>query len=142
MNAYVKPLPLIDEQNRPFWDAAKAHELRLPQCGSCGHIRVQFERWCPQCGSRDTQWTLLSGRGKVWSHCTFHRKYFPEFEDELPYNVALVQLEEGPRLITNIVGIDRQDIRIDMPVQVSFDDVTPTVTLVKFRPTSRETNPV
>jgi len=95
---------------------------------------VQFERWCPKCGSRDMHWARLSGRGTVWSHCTFHRKYFPEFEADLPYNVALVELEEGPRLITNLIDVDRRDIRIGMPVDVVFEDVTPDIALIKFRP--------
>lgn len=132
--AYTKPLPLIDAQSRPYWEAAHRHELRLPKCDDCGTLRIQFERWCPRCGSEKSTWARLSGRGTVWSHCTFHRKYFPEFEADLPYGVALVQLEEGPKLITNLVGVKHDEVRIGMPVEVFFDDVTPEVTLVKFRP--------
>lgn len=132
--AYTKPLPLIDAQSRPYWEAAHRHELRLPKCDDCGTLRIQFERWCPRCGSEKSTWARLSGRGSVWSHCTFHRKYFPEFEADLPYGVALVQLEEGPKLITNLVGVKHDEVRIGMPVEVFFDDVTPEVTLVKFRP--------
>ncbi|HEY5899775.1 MAG TPA: OB-fold domain-containing protein [Burkholderiales bacterium] len=131
---YTKPLPLIDAQSRPYWEAARRHELRLPKCDACGALRIQFERWCPQCGSDKSSWARLSGRATVWSHCTFHRKYFAEFEADLPYGVALVQLEEGPKLITNIVGIRHDEVRIGLPVEVVFDDVTPEVTLIKFRP--------
>ena len=134
MNPYAKPLPLIDERNRPFWDAAKDGKLMLPKCASCGHLAAQFERWCPACGSQDLAWTTLSGRGTVWSHCTFHREYFPEFAADLPYTVTLVELAEGPRLITNLVDVAKDDIRIGMPVDVAFVDVTPDVTLIKFRP--------
>ena len=131
---YTKPLPVIDEASRPFWDAAKRHELRLPCCDKCATCRTYFEKWCASCGNDTFTWKLLSGRGTVWSHCTFHRPYFQSLADEVPYNVALVELAEGPRLITNIVGIEREKIEIGMPVEVAFDDVTDEVTLVKFRP--------
>jgi uncharacterized OB-fold protein len=134
MIAYDKPLPVIDRQHRPFWDAARRHELHLPRCDGCGHLRVQFERWCPRCASQATTWTRMSGRASVWSHCMFHRMYFKAFEQDLPYGVALVELEEGPRLITNVVGIPRTEVRIGMPLEAVFEDVTPEVTLVKFRP--------
>ena len=134
MSIYTKPLPVIDAQNRPYWEAARRHELCLPKCVACGHLRVQFERWCPRCGSDNATWARLCGRGTVWSHCTFHRRYFKEFESDLPYGVAMVQLEEGPRLITNLVGVERAAVHIGMPVDVYFDDVTPEVSLVKFRP--------
>ncbi len=134
MPAYDKPLPPIDELSRPFWDAARAGELRLPGCKACQHLRAQFERWCPRCGSDQFDWVRLSGRGTVWSHVAFHRMYFKAFEDDLPYGVALVELEEGPRLISNIVGVSREAVAIGMPVEAVFDAVTPEVTLVKFRP--------
>lgn len=134
MGPYEKPLPLVDDLNRPFWEAARLGELRLPHCNDCGHIRVQFERWCPRCASQQATWNRLSGRGAVWSHVTFHRMYFKAFEDDLPYGVALVELEEGPRLITNIIGIKREHIAIGLEVQVAFDAVTPELTLIKFRP--------
>lgn len=134
MSTYTKPLPLVDAQSRPYWEAARRHELRLPKCDACGALRVQFERWCPRCGSEKSTWNRLSGRGTVWSHCTFHRPYFKQFEPDLPYGVALVQLDEGPKLITNIVGIERSGIRIGLQVHAVFEDVTPEVTLIKFRP--------
>lgn len=134
MGPYEKPLPNVDDQNRPFWEAARQGELRLPRCNSCGHIRVQFERWCPKCASQEFTWDRLSGRGVVWSHVTFHRMYFKAFEDDLPYGVALVELEEGPRLITNLIGIESEQISIGMEVQAAFDAVTPEITLIKFRP--------
>ena len=131
---YTKPLPVVDELSRPFWDAAKRHELRLPRCESCGAYRTHFEKWCASCGCDRFEWALLTGRGSVWSHCTFHRAYFAVLAADVPYSVALVELEEGPRLITNIVGIERERIEIGMAVEVAFEDVTDEVTLIKFRP--------
>lgn len=136
MAEYTKPLPAIDALSRPFWDAAKRHELRLPCCDACGTCRTHFEKWCASCGHDAFTWKHLSGRGTVWSHCTFHRAYFPSLAGEVPYNVALVELAEGPRLITNIVGIEREKIEIGMPVEVAFDDVTDDISLIKFRPSS------
>ena len=131
---YAKPLPRIDANGRPFWEAARRHELRLPKCDACGRLRVTFEPWCPRCGADASTWTALSGRGTVWSHCTFHRAYFESFAPELPYGVALVELEEGPRLVTNVIGLPREQVRIGLAVEAVFEDVTPEVTLVKFRP--------
>jgi uncharacterized OB-fold protein len=75
-----------------------------------------------------------SGRGMIWSWVVFWQRYFAAFEADIPYNVAYVELEEGPRLMTNLVEYDPASIRCDMPVEVVFDDVTPEVTLPKFRP--------
>lgn len=133
-SGYHGPLPVIDALSRPFWDAAKRHELRLPCCEACGTHRTYFEKWCASCGHDGYGWPLLCGRGTVWSHCAFHRAYFPSLAGAVPYNVALVELAEGPRIITNVVCIEREKIAVGMPVEVAFDDVTDAVTLVRFRP--------
>ena len=134
MSEYRKPLPAIDEHSAPFWQAAREHRLKLPKCTSCGTLRIHFERWCAECGHDGFEWTLLSGRGKLWSHCTFYKAYFEGFKEDLPYNVSIVELEEGPHLITNLVDIDQVELHIGMPLTVYFDDVTPELTLIKFKP--------
>jgi uncharacterized OB-fold protein len=131
---YKKPLPKIDSINQPFYDAAQKHELRLPKCNACGNIFYPPSIFCPACLSEDLGWPLLSGKGKVWSFIFMYQRYFPAFADEIPYNIAFVQIDEGPLLCTNLVGIANEDIKCDMPVEVFFDDATPEVTLVKFRP--------
>lgn len=136
MTAYTKPLPPIDEHSRPFWEAAKAGRLQLPRCNHCGAFHTYFEPWCNKCGKEGVHWEELSGRGRIWANCRFHRVYFPGFETEVPYNVALVELEEGPRLMTNIVGLPTgalTEMPIGMPVTAVFDPVTPDITLVKFK---------
>ena len=132
--AYTKPLPRPNALSQPFWDGARQHELRLQRCEACGKHRFPPSPRCPECLSDATQWVKASGRGKVWSWIRMWQRYFPAFEGELPYNVAYVELDEGPRLMTNLVGVDDADIRCDMPVEVVFDDVTDEVTLPKFRP--------
>lgn len=134
MTGYAKPLPYIDERNTPYWDGAKRHELRLLRCGGCGAYRFHPFRSCPSCGSQERSWHAVSGEGTVWSWCVFHRPYFKGFEAELPYNVVLVELDEGPRLYANLVGVPNQAIRIGMKVRARFEDVTDAVTLVKFEP--------
>lgn len=140
MSEYAKPLPKIDEHSEPFWTAAKEKWLQLPRCNHCGAFHTYFEPWCNKCGKEGVHWERLSGRGKIWANCRFHKAYFSGFEPDLPYNVAMVELDEGPRLVTNIVGLKTgalTEMPIGMAVEAVFDPVTPEVTLVKFRP-SRE----
>lgn len=133
MSEYRKPLPSIDERNQPFWDALKARRLDLLKCDRCGALRVQPHRYCPRCGNDGAKWVTVSGRGTVWSVGIFHQVYFEGFRDEVPYNVAVIELDEGVRLYSNIVGTPNRDIRIGDRVEAVFDPVTDEVTLLKFR---------
>jgi uncharacterized OB-fold protein len=135
MADYNKPLPnMSNERTRPYWEAAKRHELRMQRCPSCGYVRYPPAPRCPECLEENDEWVLLSGRGKIWSFNVYHHIFNQAFKDEIPYNVALVELEEGPRLLSNIVGVPNDLLHVDMPVEVAFDDVTDEVALVKFRP--------
>jgi uncharacterized OB-fold protein len=137
MAEYKKPLPAISSMNQSYWDGLRRRELRLQRCNDCGKTWYPPSPFCPVCWSRNFAWQKLSGRGKVNSWVVFHQAYFSSFKDEVPYNVAEVELEEGPRLLTNLVGVDNADISIGMPVAIIFDDVTEDVTLAKFRPTGK-----
>ncbi len=132
--AYAKPLPVIDERSRPWWEAARRHKLQLQRCEQCGHLAFPPAPMCPGCRSTELGWIDVSGRGKVWSWTVFHKSYFAGFANEIPYAVAIVELEEGPRMWTQVVGIERDQLKMGMPVEVVFEDVTDEVTLVKFRP--------
>ena len=134
MEDYKKPLPIITENNRPFWEATKNHELRLQKCAKCAKFWYPSGPLCPHCWSRDYEWTRVSGRGRVTSWVVFHQVYFDSFREDVPYNVAQVELEEGPRLMSGLVNIKNEEIIMDMPVEVVFEDVTEEVTLHKFRP--------
>jgi uncharacterized OB-fold protein len=133
--SYAKPLPRPNRLSQPFWDGAKRHELLLQKCSACGHVWFPPSLRCPKCLSTEYEWSKASGRGKVWSWIVMWQRYFPAFETDIPYNVAYVELEEGPKLMTNIVGCDNDAIHCDMPVEVVFEDVTPEITLPKFKPT-------
>ena len=137
MQEYRKPLPRPNRLSQPFWDGARQHELRLQRCSHCGHHRLPPSPRCPQCLSDAHEWVQASGRGKVWSWIEMWQRYFPAFEGEIPYNVAYVELEEGPRLMTNLIDVDAESIYCDMPVEVVFEDVTPEISLPKFRPSPR-----
>jgi uncharacterized OB-fold protein len=131
---YSKPLPRLTAENRPFWAAAKRHQLRLQRCQECGRFRYPPAPVCPDCFGERADWASVSGRGTVTTWVVFHKVYFPAFADDVPYNVVQVELEEGPRLTANLVGIANDRIAVGMPVEVLFDDVTPEVTLPRFQP--------
>jgi uncharacterized OB-fold protein len=132
--AQRKPLPRVDEETRPWWEALVRHELYVQQCAACGTRRLPPRALCPACLSAETTWLRASGRGTVYSYTVTFQNQAPGFREELPYVLALVELEEGPRLMTNVVGCVPDAVRIGMPVEVVFDDVAPEVTLAKFRP--------
>ena len=134
MNANLqKPLPVISNLNRPYWEGTKKHELRLQRCTSCARLWAPHGPVCPYCLSEEFNWEKLSGRGRIASWVVFHKVYFPSFEKEIPYNVAFIELEEGPRIIANVVGVPREELRIGMKVEVVFEDINDEVTVPKFR---------
>ena len=137
MAEYAKPLPGLRRQNRPFFEGAKQGELRLQRCTSCGHHWFPPSDNCPSCLSFDFEWVTLSGHGRIWSWIVMHQRYFKGFEDDIPYNVAFVELEEGPFLMSTIVDVPFDQIRCDLPVEVVFEDATEEIALPKFRPTGR-----
>lgn len=134
MSQYAKPLPEIGPDNRPFWDACRAGRLAMQRCDDCGHLRYPVASVCPQCLSERARWTDLSGRGEVLSRMVFHQVYHKAFAAEVPYNVVLVQLDEGPRMFSNVVGVPNEQVQVGLRVQVCFDPVTAEVTLPRFRP--------
>ena len=137
MQPYAKPLPPITAKSLPFWQATREHRLLLPRCDNCKNFHTYFEPWCSQCGHQGVHWAPLSGRGRIWSNCRFHKHYFPGFDG--PYNVAMVELEEGPRIMTNIVGTPNgtlDEMPIGIAVEAVFEEVNDTVTLLKFKPVS------
>jgi uncharacterized protein len=130
--AYRKPLPRIDEESRGWWEALARHELYFQRCRDCGTKRLYPRAACPSCLSAATDWVRASGYGIVYSFTVTYQNQAPGFREELPYVLAIVELEEGLRLMTNVVGAP-DAVRIGMPVEVVFDDVTSEVTLPKFR---------
>ncbi len=127
-------LPAITDLNRPFWDGCAAGVLRFQACRPNGHLRYPISEVCPTCLSKEYEWRDVSGDGEVLSAVIFHRAYHPSYQADVPYNVALVQLAEGPRMFSNVMPLDRRDIAAGTRVHVMFDEVAPGVAIPRFTP--------
>ncbi|HZR42028.1 MAG TPA: Zn-ribbon domain-containing OB-fold protein [Ktedonobacteraceae bacterium] len=129
-----KPIPVPDEASKPFFDGAREHKLMVQKCAACSTVMWPVKPRCNNCLSEDLMWTPVSGKGTLYSFTLMHQVFHPGFAAEVPYNIAEVDLEEGLRIITNIVGCDNADLQIGMPLEATFEDVTDEVTLPKFKP--------
>ena len=130
---YAKPLPVITEESRPFWEGCRQGKLMLQYCSQCQHYQFYPRLYCVQCGMATPEWVEVSGRGVVYSYTIIRQNKSPQFTNDTPYNVALVQLAEGPRMLSNIVDIPLSEIRVDMPVMIVFDAVTDAIALPRFK---------
>ena len=128
-----KPLPVPNSDSKPFWDACARHELRFQKCAACSLVRWPPSFICPQCHSFEAEWTRSQGKGKVISYVVYHREFHPAFKAELPYVTAIVELDEGARMLTNIIGCPSTDVRCDMPVELVWEDISEEFSLPKFR---------
>ena len=127
----TRPLPASNPDLDPFYEYCKRRELRLPKCTECGAFRFPPSATCPKCTATGHEWLPVSGRGKVFSWIVMTRAYHPAFKP--PYAVAIIELEEGPRLYSNVLGIDPSEIAQDMPVAVTFDEIDDEHTIPIFK---------
>lgn len=132
----AKPIPVPDEASAPFFEGARQGRLMLMRCRACGAWRMPSRDRCDRCWSTDTEWAAASGKGTLYTFGIMHQRYHPAFAAEIPYNVAVVELAEGPRLTTNIIDCPNDQLRVGMPVEVVFDSVSDDVSVPKFRPAS------
>lgn len=116
------PAPIVNADSAPYWEGARNGKLLLQRCRDCGTLRFFPRYLCTACGSDHTEWAEASGRGTVHSFTIVHRAAFPEFQARTPYVVALIDLEEGPRMMTNIVGDDALEVAIGEAVTVAFEE--------------------
>jgi uncharacterized protein len=128
---YRKPLPVITSLNKPFWDYALKSVFALQVCARCGDAHLPPSPVCPKCLSDDQSWKPASGRGTLESWADFHRVYWDGFKEELPYRTCLVKLDEGPLIISNLVG-DGAKTRIGARLRVTFERVTEEIAIPKF----------
>lgn len=133
-NPSKKPIPRVDQESKGFWEACRRHELALQACRSCGAVRYYPRALCSQCLSSDTEWRIASGRGSVYTFTVTYQNQAEGFRDSLPYVLAYVELEEGVRLLTNIVDCAPDQVQIGMAVEVVFEDLSAEVALPKFKP--------
>ena len=131
----VKPF-LEELEAKPFWAKLREHKLTAQRCTSCGkYFSYPPQASCPHCLSTDYQWQELSGKGKVYSFVSYNRAWHPSYEGKTPYNVSLIDLDEGPRLISNVIDCPPEKVTIGMAVEVVYEDHE-DFTLPKFRPVS------
>jgi uncharacterized OB-fold protein len=130
-----RPVPQPTPETQEFWDGAKRGELRIQRCASCGRAYFFPRPFCPHCGSDDVAWFTASGRARLYSYVINHRPP-PGFRDDAPYVIAVVALEEGPRMMTNIVGVEPRPERLplDMPLRVRWERLSDEITLPLFEP--------
>lgn len=114
------PLPAVTPLTEPYWKGLEAGELRHQVCGSCGRVWLPAREECPSCLSDDVSWAASSGRGRIISWVVYHQASHPAFVQRVPYNVAIVELDEGARLITNIVA-DQSELAIERPVALRVE---------------------
>ena len=134
----ARPAPIRDPYNGPFWDALRAGVVRMPRCAGCGHVQFPMGPVCSECLGSDLAWTAVSGRGRVWGYAVYHHVFHPAFADEVPYNVAMIALDEGPLIASNVVGVENDAIQAGMRVAAVFDEVDAQTTLLRFRPLAEE----
>ncbi|WP_353807485.1 Zn-ribbon domain-containing OB-fold protein [Agromyces sp. SYSU T00194] len=125
-------LPNVTEANAPFWEGCAAGELRVQACDRCGLLRYPIAPWCPRCLAEECTWTPLSGDGEVLSTLVFHQRYHPAWADRLPYNVVLVQLDEGPRMLSNVTPLSETHVPVGSRVHVAFEEES-GVAIPRFR---------
>jgi uncharacterized protein len=118
------PLPIRTELTAPYWDSLQRGQLSFQKCRHCGHAWLPARTECPSCLQADWHWVPASGRAKVVSWVVFHIAYHKAFENRLPYNVAVIELEEGPRLISNVIGLpDPNALHIEQSVVLRIEQV-------------------
>jgi uncharacterized OB-fold protein len=130
---YTKPVPVPDEASRPWYEGARRHQLMLQRCGACGTAMAPVKPRCITCFAPSPAWVAAAGQGTLYTYTIVHQSY-PGFADQVPYNIAVVELEEGVRVTANVVDCDNDQLRIGMALEVVFDDITDDVTLPRFRP--------
>lgn len=115
------PAPIVNPDSAAYWEAAREERLVIRKCNSCSTLHFMPRYMCPACWSTELEWVPASGRGTVHSYSVVRRASAPEFADRVPYVIALIDLEEGPRMMANILGTDALQVRIGDAVDVCFE---------------------
>lgn len=135
MNEFSKPIPVADADSAPYWEGCRDGRLLIQQCAECETLRFPPNRICGACHSDKMKWIEASGKGRVYSWIVVNHAVPREvYGDDVPYAVALIDLEEGVRMVSNVIGFDPHEIAADMPVEVVFEPGGESVVLPKFRP--------
>lgn len=127
------PAPEVNPETEPFWAATARGELQVKQCEDCASLIYYPRSICPECGSLRTTWRQVSGRGRIYSYTVNHQGEGP-YREHGPFVLAYVELDEGPRLMTNIVADDPAELAVGLPVEVVFHDTGEGSALPRFQP--------
>jgi uncharacterized OB-fold protein len=127
-------LPKISDDTAPFWQGCKERRLLFQKCSECGHVRYPASFGCPQCLSPRNTWIESKGRGSIYSFVVFQRAFHPSMADRIPYTVAVVEIEEGPSFLTNIVGCDPTEVHCGQKVRLQWENAIDGLPLPMFRP--------
>lgn len=130
-------LPSVEDETRPYWEAAKAGRLLIKKCNGCGEVHHYPRPFCPSCWSEDVEWQEVSGNGTLYTYSIVFRNDLAPFDQWGAYVPAIVELDEGPRLMTNIVDTPTDSLRIGMPVEVRYRDLTDEWAAPVFVPAQR-----
>ncbi len=133
------PRPATSGDGAEFWEFAKRGELRVQRCTQCGLHRYFPRPRCPNCQSALFEWALCAGTGSVYSYTTCYPPVLPAFEERVPYNVVVVELDEGPFMVSNLVETENEEIVVGMRVEACFVALDEELTLPQFRPLARRT---
>lgn len=127
-------LPTPEADTRPFWDATRQERLLIRRCRACGKPSFYPRSFCPACWSEDVVWEEASGRASLYTWSVVHRNDLPPFPGRVPYVAAVVDLEEGPRMMTNVVDCSFDELRIGMALTVAFRAETDDIAVPVFKP--------
>ena len=127
-------LPTPDDHTRQFWDAARDGRLLIKRCAACARAHYYPRPFCPHCWSPDVSWEQASGRGSLYTYSVVHKNDLPPFNERVPYVAAIVELEEGPRAMTNVVDCEFDDLRVGMALAVEFRAVSDDLSIPVFHP--------
>jgi uncharacterized protein len=132
----AKPVPVPTSETAEYWAGARRHELLIQRCRACGRHQFYPRALCTACSARDVEWVRASGLATVRSFTVVRRAVSEAYAAEVPYIAALVSLDEGPVMMTNIIDCAAGDVRIGMRVAVRFERWTEDITMPKFAPVS------
>jgi uncharacterized OB-fold protein len=127
-------LPNPDHETQQYWDAARGRRLMIKRCRACGRAHFYPRPFCPHCWSNEVEWEEASGRATLYTYSVVHRNDLPPWPERVPYVAAIVDLDEGPRMMTNVVDCEPDDVAIGMALEVTFRDEPQHYSVPVFRP--------
>ena len=127
-------VPQPNADTAEFWDGCRNRELRFQECVNCGLVRWPPSILCPRCHAAEWDWKMSDGKGTIFSYVVYHVAFDPAFKDDLPYVTAVIRLEEGPMMLSRIVGCDPAEVECEMPVELVWWEVADDMVLPMFTP--------